>query len=782
MAENETGPKLSINDLKYIVMEGGGARGATYLGAIRELERQLSQRVNNSGGIKARGKKSGIMDFLNKVEIKPDDEDGNGESIEEAKPIIEGVAGASAGAITAFALVLGLNSDEIEKILDYPFDEFLKNIDAGKYRMINKNDSLSIGQDKKNTETYTNELGGDSKEFNFDFKSKSTFIGDNIIKSKKRNFITDVILKVIADGVTSNIQQITNFISTLFKNDSPEDAPPFWRGLLRWAIRPNNNLLARMGVANFLRMIFFDLTLPKLIHLPIKADTSSVTALIADRGMFSGFSIREFFMDMIIYAATRETYFYKSLIYYFENENIIKREETFGSIGGVISVADIKSLLDYEESFDITDKNRRVNSKIGDDDKLKHVLKLLSNITFNQLYKITKVEFGLSVTNYTTDLPLYFGHEWTPDFRVMEAVGASMSIPPAIKPIYNESDVVNTPSNNIPIDVKTQTGSKQFVKGNGTFNIKDYYFYEHIVKMALAQEMEVEGDFIDVNNTIELNAFLPKLKEIVIGKTNVKTGIFELADTNKKTTLNKIVQGETYTIDYELYKFFYNSQFKGLLLDGGYRNNIPYNFFREKGNKDKLDNILALKLDGSFPPPLMEEIYKHVEKYIRIENLISRLGYDAENKTVKMLINMLDEERIKIRTQVEIIFGNELAADVLQLIDEKDKKERKRINQQIKKNNKIIDRLTDESIANYKRNMQAAPWKHPKSILNIAFEGYAYGSEMGQIKDISDHNYIIPLYSYGIGTYDFKVNEIKPIVALAQAKAAEKIKDYFKKI
>ena len=47
--------------------------------------------------------------------------------------------------------------------------------------------------------------------------------------------------------------------------------------------------------------------------------------------------------------------------------------------------------------------------------------------------------------------------------------------------------------------------------------------------------------------------------------------------------------------------FFYNAQFKGLLIDGGYFNNIPFNYFREKGNPTKLDGVLAIKLDGGFP-------------------------------------------------------------------------------------------------------------------------------------------------------------------------------------
>jgi hypothetical protein len=93
----------------------------------------------------------------------------------------------------------------------------------------------------------------------------------------------------------------------------------------------------------------------------------------------------------------------------------------------------------------------------------------------------------------------------------------------------------------------------------------------------------------------------------------------------------------------------------------------------------------------------------------------------------------------------------------------------------------VIDRLVDESINHYKKKMMSKPWQQPKSILGAAFEGYAYGSEMGQIKNISDHNHIIPLYNYGIDTYDFKMNKIRPLVKLSQAKAKEKVEEYFSK-
>lgn len=59
---------------------------------------------------------------------------------------------------------------------------------------------------------------------------------------------------------------------------------------------------------------------------------------------------------------------------------------------------------------------------------------------------------------------------------------------------------------------------------------------------------------------------------------------------------------------------------------------------------------------------------------------------------------------------------------------------------------------------------------------------YSYGAKRGQIRDMSDHNNIIPLYDYGIGTYDFDMDKVKVLVDLAQLKAKEAVEKYFGKI
>ena len=102
--------KMSINDLKYIVMEGGGARGNTYLGAVRALEDQLFSRVwkyhTEGKPIETvaitSNRARGVMDYL-----KLDADNKN------YIPIIEGVAGASACVIWAGSVTSTTSSSKI---------------------------------------------------------------------------------------------------------------------------------------------------------------------------------------------------------------------------------------------------------------------------------------------------------------------------------------------------------------------------------------------------------------------------------------------------------------------------------------------------------------------------------------------------------------------------------------------------------------------------------------------------------------------------------------------
>jgi predicted acylesterase/phospholipase RssA len=455
-------------------------------------------------------------------------------------------------------------------------------------------------------------------------------------------------------------------------------------------------------------------------------------------------------------------------------------------------------LLKYkDDGFKIGERRA---SKIGSDKDLEFTLHILSNLTFKQFNKITGINFGMCVSNFTSGFPLYFGHEWTPDFRIMEAVAASMTIPPAIKPLYNASDVVKSETTGRQLSVQTNEGSVPFVNSDGSFELTDYYFYEHIVKRALAQEIKsdekTKGIEININNSVDLSAFLPKLQELVVGKVNMETKEFESANKNKKTELINSINGVNYTVDYDLYKFFYNAAYKGLLIDGGYRNNIPYNFFRLRN--DNIDTVLAIKLDEHFPPDLMADVYNAIKnKLNKVETTeiindidLSELDIpEIESGAISEILNNAKTITYKttkadIITQTELVFAKYLDAWIERGETEQEKTDRKEIVRngfRNRKGEKAIRRLVRSTLKHQRKKHLTPPWAQPKSILATAFEGYEYGSEKGQVKEISDHNQILPLYDYGVGTYDFKMDKVMPQILLAQAQAEQATLDFFNK-
>ncbi len=92
---------------------------------------------------------------------------------------------------------------------------------------------------------------------------------------------------------------------------------------------------------------------------------------------------------------------------------------------------------------------------------------------------------------------------------------------------------------------------------------------------------------------------------------------------------------------------------------------------------------------------------------------------------------------------------------------------------------KAILNLISAMVKSYKNN-KATSWLKKKSILTIALEGYSFGAERGQIRGISDHNHIIPLYDYGVGVYDFDMSKVKPMIALSKQESEKHVNEFFK--
>ena len=103
-------------DVEYLALEGGGGKGVTYLGAIRALE--------NLG-------------------VLPIDINRPGQNQ------IKGISGASAGAITALMLAMGLDSTELQRILSNAstFTGFFDGPNPGFYRTIDSRNQPQMKTD-----------------------------------------------------------------------------------------------------------------------------------------------------------------------------------------------------------------------------------------------------------------------------------------------------------------------------------------------------------------------------------------------------------------------------------------------------------------------------------------------------------------------------------------------------------------------------------------------------------------------------------------------------------
>jgi NTE family protein len=103
-------------DVEYLALEGGGGKGGTFLGAIRALERYGILPINMT----RRGRNQ-----------------------------IRGISGASAGAITALMLAMGLRSNQLEQILNQSqtFIGFFDGPDMGAYRSVDSQNRPQIHAD-----------------------------------------------------------------------------------------------------------------------------------------------------------------------------------------------------------------------------------------------------------------------------------------------------------------------------------------------------------------------------------------------------------------------------------------------------------------------------------------------------------------------------------------------------------------------------------------------------------------------------------------------------------
>jgi hypothetical protein len=179
------------------------------------------------------------------------------------------------------------------------------------------------------------------------------------------------------------------------------------------------------------------------------------------------------------------------------------------------------------------------------------------------------------------------------------------------------------------------------------------------------------------------------------------------------------------------------------------------------GYDPQFARTLALKLDNTYPQEWIGAIYETLAGATKNMASLKFLKQEEETFLGKLLRLHFRAivKNFNRKSQDQLITVEDLAG----LDDE------------------CYKRIASDVVELYTRSAAAhmTPWNKKKSITMTAMEGYAYGTETGQIRFLSDHGHIIPLYSFGVGTFDFDLDKIMGLVKLSQAKAVLQVKNYF---
>jgi len=301
------GKRIGKDSVEYLCFEGGGGKGSAYLGIIKGLEEKFGQ--------------TPLIDYRK----NPTPENRK----------IKGISGASAGAITAFMLAMGMSAADIANQLKRMAD---------------------------------------------------TEIGRNIkIVGRRQAKIVPVVKKV---GIFETFFE-TMRNSVVNKNRVVENG-----------MSVREYVVKRPGWFKYIDIIFgifvssrrFEdsFLLKKLFLTPFEetstADSTSIEpylhSLLAYRGLFSGMSVRQYFVDLL-------------------EENIRKRLTA-------VTDSTLKS---------------RVKRKGLD-------------ITFEDFFNYFGCDLVITGTNVSQHMPKYFSVYATPSFPVIDAVCLSMNLPVIFKPIF----------------------------------------------------------------------------------------------------------------------------------------------------------------------------------------------------------------------------------------------------------------------------------------------------------------------------------------------------------
>lgn len=284
-------PETVITNL---VFEGGGGRGMAYLGALAALE------------------DLGIL------------------PIGGSSPIT-GIAGASAGSITAFMLALGYTSAELAALV--PRQEYLRFLDEPAVTYL---PAILSGP-------FRYEYGKHRHESQRRFSKLMAFLTGTV---------TAPLLSILLDSALSNL------------------SPNIRKAVGRQAGKYLHNVL----------------------H---------------EGGMFPGFSVASFFAESLL--------------------DKIKSIEDWNVLLPRADASNNAAILEHVQGPSLNSTKRQA------------LTDLLKQVTFDSFYKWRACRLVVAGTNLTENVPGYFSQLHTPDFPIIGAVRASMSIPLMFKPVFMEA-------------------------------------------------------------------------------------------------------------------------------------------------------------------------------------------------------------------------------------------------------------------------------------------------------------------------------------------------------
>lgn len=406
----ETKKKQNISKKKYLIFQGGGGKGNAYLGVLEALEGKIAASI---------------------LPLRP----------EKEKKII-GVAGASAGAITALNIALGMSVEDIQYEADrtknignrdlfngegFQFEDYITKDTPypGVYRAIeiNQNDRESTNFDTRIgfvSDTIYKDENSDLDLKQLEKKIKTKDINYATLASNINKPLSELEEQLILDQ--KKIEKLAEYKTDVAGGakqpilDKPV-ADLNLKKLNQNAIRISLKIFARNKLNNAAKNNPNDKILKKLNS---EFDNYFYNILF-DRGMVCGTRVMEYFESLI------DRYLKK-----YHNEK-------------------------YKEH-----KQKNPKRKKG-------------IVTFLEFAEITNVDLRMTGTNMIAGECVIFSKVNTPYFPVSEAVGISMNIPGLFKPVYVRAK--DKDGNELPFeDTKMKTGL--YVDGGFLNNIPYSAFHD----------------------------------------------------------------------------------------------------------------------------------------------------------------------------------------------------------------------------------------------------------------------------------------------------------------